>query len=154
MKLIERIKVFTNIVIIENKKIRLDDLLKDLNKVKDDTLIKILENEEVIFKTKKEKKFNELAKTSDYILREFRKRDTNKYLEILKEEEIEFNRTREEKSKKDFEQKIKLKDNFKEIKPFVDNYFGIIEKKKESEFEEKIEAFKLNLFRAFESERV
>merc|ERR1711879_842912 len=68
--LIDRIKIYTNTVMVENKKMRLDDLIKDLSKVKDETLIKALEKEEVEFKTRKEKRFKELARDSDYMLRE------------------------------------------------------------------------------------
>lgn len=152
--LIERIKIYTNTVIVDNKKMRLDDLIKDLSKVKDETLIKALEKEEVEFKTKKEKRFKELARDSDYMLRELRKRDMKKYSEIMKQEEIELNKAKEEKAKKEYEKKILLKNNFNEIKPFTDKYFGEIEKKRQIEYEEKIEIFKKNLFDKIKSEYI
>lgn len=150
--LIDRIKIYTNTVVVDNKKMRLDDLIKDLSKVKDETLIKALEKEEVEFKTKKEKRFKELVRDSDYMLRELRKRDMKKYSEILKQEEIELNRSKEEKAKKEYEQKILLKKNFNEITPFTDKFFGEIEKKRQVEYEEKIELFKKNLFEKIKGE--
>lgn len=140
--LIERIKVFTNLIIIDGKKMRLDDILKDLSKVKDETLIKVLEKEEVEFKTKKEKRFRELARDCDYVLREFRKRDLMKYSEFLRQEEIEFNKTREEEERKNYEEKIKFKANLNMIKPLKENYFKEIEKSREAEYSVKQMEFK------------
>jgi len=143
--LIERIKIFTNTIILDGKKMRLDDILKDLSKVKDETLIKVLEKEEVEFKTKKEKRFRELARDCDYILREFRIRDLKKYSEILKQEEIEFNKTREEDERKNYEEKIKFKANLNLIRPFKERYFKEIAKTKETEYNIKLSEFKTKL---------
>lgn len=143
--LVERIKVFTNTIILDGKKIRLDDILKDLSKVKDETLIKVLEKEEVEFKTKKEKRFRELARDCDYLLREFRKRDLNKYTEILKQEEIEFNKIKEEEERKNYEEKIKFKSYLNKIRPLKEKYFKEIEKTKEAEYVSKLAEFKANL---------
>ncbi len=144
--LIDRIKVFTNIIIIDGKKMRLDDILKDLSKVKDETLIKVLEKEEVEFKTKKEKRFRELTRDCDYHLREFRKRDLNKYNDILKQEQIEFNRNRDNEERKNYEEKIKFKANLNMIKLLKENYFKEIEKTREVEYNTKFVEFnnKLN----------
>ena len=45
-----------------SKKLKLEDLLKDLSKTTVEDLIKILENEEINFKSKKEKKFKEISR--------------------------------------------------------------------------------------------
>jgi len=143
--LVERIKVFTNTIILDGKKMRLDDILKDLSKIKDETLIKVLEKEEVEFKTKKEKRFRELARDCDYQMREFRKRDLNKYKDILKQEELEFNKTRENEERKNYEEKIKFKANLNTIIPLKEKYFKEIEKTREAEYNSKLAEFNTKL---------
>jgi len=143
--LIERIKVFTNTIILDGKKMRLDDILKDLSKIKDETLIKVLEKEEVDFKTKKEKRFKEISRDCDYVLREFRKRDIIKYKENLKIEEIQFNKCREEEEKKNYEEKIKFKANLNLIKPLKEGYFKEIERTRENEYNVKLTEFNQQL---------
>ncbi len=143
--LIERIKVFTNLIIVDGKKMRLDEILKDLTKVKDETLIKALEKEEVDFKTKKEKRFRELSRDCDYMLREFRKRDLKKFTEILKQEEIDFNKIREEEERKNYEEKIKFKANLNLIRPLKETYFREIEITREAEYITKLAEFKEKL---------
>ena len=152
--LIERIKIYTTSVVVDNKKMRLDDLIKDLSKVKDETLIKALEKEEVEFKTKKEKRFRDLARDTDYFLRELRKRDMKKYSDIMKQEEIELNKAKEEKAKKEYEQKILSRNSFIQITPYADKFFGEIEEKRQNEYEEKIETFKKELFEKIRSEYI
>ena len=58
--------------------------MKDLSKITEEEIIKQLteqENESVI---KKEKELKKETKKKDYVLREFRKRDFDKYSEISK----------------------------------------------------------------------
>lgn len=143
--LIDRIKIYTNTIILDGKKIRLDEILKDLTKISDEVLIKVLEKEEVEFKTKKEKRFKELSRDCDYQMREFRKRDLKKISEVLKVEEVEFNKFRNEEEKKNYEDKIKFKSNLIDIKPFKDKFFKDIEITREKEYAEKLTEFKAKL---------
>jgi len=79
-------------------------------------------------------------------LREFRKRDLNKYNDILKQEQIEFNRNRDNEERKNYEEKIKFKANLNMIKLLKENYFKEIEKTREVEYNTKFVEFnnKLN----------
>jgi hypothetical protein len=99
--LIDRLQYYTNIIVVEGNKLKLEDLQKDLNKVSSETLIQVLEQEEINFKTKKEKKFKEVAKENDYMLREFRRRDNEVYIKELIEEEKKFNELQEQNNEKE-----------------------------------------------------
>jgi hypothetical protein len=121
--LIDRLHYYTNIIVVDSKKLKLEDLQKDLNKVSSETLIQVLEQEEINFKTKKEKKFKEVAKENDYMLREFRRRDNEVYIKELIEEEKKFNELQEQNNKKKYDAGILLKDNLLTIKDIKEKWF-------------------------------
>jgi hypothetical protein len=122
--LIDRLQWYTNMIVVDGKKVKLEDLHKDLSKVKSDTLLKVLEEEEINFKTKKEKRFKELSKESDYVLREFRKRDQEIFLkEVHKEEEV-YNKQQELTSKTKYDAGILLKDNLLSIQGLKEAWFN------------------------------
>lgn len=139
--LIERIKIFTNVVVIDGKKIKLEEISKDLSKIKDEQLVKILEDEEINFKTKKEKRFKEIARNTDYTIREFRRRDFDAITKKLAEEENNLNKTIEEESKKSYEEKIQVKSILLETKPYTDSFFDNISKQREEEYSTKMNEF-------------
>lgn len=143
--LIDRIKVYTGVLHIEGKKIKLDDLLKDLTKVSDEQLIKLLEKEEYNFKTKKEKRFRQIAKDTDYVIREFRRRDFDELRKNLEEEEQIYNEQMEKENKKSYDEKIGQKSMFKQVKPYKEKYFNQILQQREAEYEEKMKEFKESL---------
>jgi hypothetical protein len=143
--LLERIKVFTNSIVVDGKKVKLDEIQKDLDKVKSEVLIKVLEDEEVNFKTKKEKKFKQLAKETDYIIREFRRRDLELYVKKMSEEEAEYNVVREEINKKLYTEKIGMKDSLVVAKPFKDRYFQTLMEQRKENFEKSMKEFTVKL---------
>jgi translation initiation factor 3 subunit A len=144
---IERIKIFTNVVTIDGKKVKLDEILKDMNKYTDEQLIKLLEAEEINFKTKKEKKFKQVVKDTDYIIREFRRRDYAAFTDLLKKEETIYNEVMEAEHKRLYEDKIGYKSHLKEIRFNKENYFNQIMNERESEFDQKMGSFKDRLDR-------
>jgi translation initiation factor 3 subunit A len=143
--LIERIKVFTNSIVVDGKKIKLDEIQKDLDKIKSEVLIKVLEDEEINFKTKKEKKFKQLSKETDYIIREFRRRDMELYLKKLTEEEKEYNRIREETNKKLYTEKIGMKDSLLLAKLFKEDYFEKLMEHRKETYDNSMKEFTVKL---------
>ena len=74
--LIDSLRKFTNSIILKDgKRIKLDDLLKDLNKITPEELINHYDEQKIESASKKEKELKKDTKRKDYILREFRKRD-------------------------------------------------------------------------------
>jgi hypothetical protein len=139
--LIERIKVYTNVIMQGSKKLKLEDLLKDLSKTTVEDLIKILENEEVNFKSKKEKKFKEITRNTDYILREFRRRDFEVLKKALDSEERNYNEVREKEHKINYEDKIGFKANLLKIKDHKEKYFNEILSQREADYKERMASF-------------
>ena len=141
--IIELLRRYTNIIQLKSgKKIKLDDLLKDLNKISQDEIIKALEYQEVEFKVKNEKKLKETTKKLDYILREFRKRDNKEYQQKLEQFEKEFNTNLKEQSLEFYNQNIKKKEILKNYKDFKDKYFEEIKQKNVNEYEKEMNLFK------------
>jgi hypothetical protein len=143
--LIERIKIYTNVLFFDGKKVKLDDLLKDLSKVSDEQLIKLLEKEEFEFKTKKEKKFKQIQKDTDYLIREYRKRDYEVTMKNLIEEEKVYNEQLEADEKKSYEQKIGSKSIILKFKKYKDNYFNDIQQFREQDYSQKLSEFTQSL---------
>ena len=74
--LIDSLRKFTNSIILKDgKRIKLDDLLKDLNKITPEELINHYDEQKIESASKKEKELKKDTKRKDYILREFRKKD-------------------------------------------------------------------------------
>lgn len=150
--LIDRVRIYTNVLFIDGKKVKLDDLLKDLNKISDEQLIKLLEKEEYEFKTKKEKKFRQTAKDTDYIIREFRKRDFEVYMKSTQDEEQKYNELVEEEEKKSYTEKIGFKANLLRFKKYKDGYFNDILNYREREYEEKMQEFTQSLHKKIQED--
>lgn len=150
--LIDRVRIYTNVLFIDGKKVKLDDLLKDLNKISDEQLIKLLEKEEYEFKTKKEKKFRQTAKDTDYIIREFRKRDFEVYMKSTQDEEQKYNELVEEEEKKSYTEKIGFKANLLRFKKYKDGYFNDILNNREREYEEKMQEFTQSLHKKIQED--
>jgi translation initiation factor 3 subunit A len=145
--LIERIKIYTNVLFIDGKKVKLDEILKDLSKFSDEQLIKLLEKEEYEFKTKKEKKFKQIAKETDYVIREFRKRDYESTIKSLMEEEKVYNQSLEEESKKSYNEKIGFKSNIIRFADFKTAFFSNIQIEREIEYNDKMKTFSESLYK-------
>lgn len=143
--LIERIKIYTNVIFKGSKKFKLEDLLKDLSKTTVEDLIKILENEEINFKSKKEKKFKEIGRNTDYILREFRRRDFEVLKISLDSEERIYNEVREKEHKINYEAKIGFKANLLKVKNHKEKFFNQILSQREAEYKERMVVFSENL---------
>jgi hypothetical protein len=141
---IELLRKYTNVIEINGKKIKLDELLKDLNSVKDDTLIQYLQTQEAEFKKTKEKKLKEVSVNKDYILREFRRRDLEEYKNKLKNQEDSINKEIEEKNKK-YEENKANKDNLIKYAKFANNYFDNLKQDRLRVYNENLEIFKSNL---------
>lgn len=142
---IELLRRYTNSIQVDKKRIKLDDLLKDLNKITEEEIIKALEQQETDFKMKKEKKLKQVTTNMDYLLREFRKNDIKIYREKIQKEENDFNALIQEQSKKYYEEKIGIKENLKKFKEFKDNYFETIKKQKHEKYQKEMEQFKEKL---------
>jgi translation initiation factor 3 subunit A len=143
--LIERIKVYTNVIMQGSKKFKLEDLLKDLSKTTVEDLIKILENEEINFKSKKEIKFKEISRNTDYTLREFRSRDFEVLKKNLENDERIYNEIREKEHKINYEGKIGFKANLVKVKEHKDKFFNQILSQREAEYKERMAIFTQNL---------
>jgi hypothetical protein len=122
--LIDRLLYYTNVIQVDGKKIKLEDLHKDLSKVKSESLLTRLEEEEVLFKTKKEKRFKDLSKETDYILREFRKRDNEVFIKKVSEEEQVWNEEQERNNKLKYDAGISKKDNLISVKDLKESWFN------------------------------
>ena len=150
---IDLIRKYTNSIhLSDGKKIKLDDLLKDLNRVTEDEILKTLQEQEAESKIKKEKKLRQINKNLDYTLREYRKRDNKKFEEKMKKEEEEFNSILEKQSKEFYEEKIGIKNTLKKFKPFKDSYFEKKKKKNTEKYNEEMSKFKIDLEKKVEED--
>lgn len=142
---IELLRRYTNSIQIDKKRIKLDDLLKDLSKITEEEIIKCLEQQETDFKLKKEKKLKQVTTNMDYMLREFRKKDNEVYKAQLEKEEKEFNKALQEQSETYYKEKIGMKESLKKFKQFKDNYFEKIKNEKHEKYNNEMKEFKEKL---------
>ena len=99
--LLDKLKSYTNIIELKGIRYRIDDLLKDLEKIEDnEILVHILEKEEINYKTQKETKINKSIREKDYITREIREKEYNAFYQVMTKEEKSY---LEELEKKDRE---------------------------------------------------
>ena len=102
--LLDKLKSYTNVIELKGTKYRIDDLVKDLDKIEDnEVLVQILEKEEIHHKTTKEKKINKNIKEKDYITRETREREYKRFLEHMTDEEKYYLEQLENKEKINFD---------------------------------------------------
>ena len=142
---IELLRRYTNSIQIDKKRIKLDDLLKDLSKITEEEIIKCLEQQETDFKLKKEKKLKQVTTNMDYMLREFRKKDNEVYKAQLEKEEKEFNKALQEQSETYYKEKIGMKESLQKFKQFKDNYFEKIKNEKHEKYNNEMKEFKEKL---------
>ena len=136
--LIDSLRKFTNsIVLKDGKRIKLDDLLKDLNKVTSEELIKHYDEQKIESASKKEKELKKDTKIKDYILRELRKRDMDNYEKELKKD-LEL---AEKKQKEETEKELKIRDEVLKYKPYKDSYCAEIEKKNLENYKSEVEQY-------------
>ena len=139
---IDLLRKYTNsIVLKEGKRIKLDDLLKDLNKVTEEEIIKHLTDQENESVLKKEKELKKEAKKKDYILREFRKRDFDKYTEESKKQWEESNKRHETEDKEFYDKNISIQDEVIKYKPFKDEFCHEIEEKNQKQYEKEVQEY-------------
>ena len=143
---IDLLRKYTNsIQLNDGKKIKLDDLLKDLNRVSEEEIFKALQEQETESKIKKERRLHQINKNLDYTLREYRKRDNEKFEAKMKKEEEEFNGILEKQSKDYYDEKIGMKETLKKFKPFKDTYFTNIKNENTTKYNEEMTKFKKDL---------
>ena len=136
--LIDSLRKFTNsIVLKDGKRIKLDDLLKDLNKVTPEELIKHYDEQKVESASKKEKELKKDTKKKDYILREFRKIDMEKY-EQEKKKDME---TSEKKRDEEVQKELKIRDEVLKYKKYKDSYCSPIEQKNLENYKKEVEQY-------------
>ena len=136
--LIDSLRTFTNsIVLKDGKRIKLDDLLKDLNKVTPEELIKHFDEQKIESASKKEKELKKDTKRKDYVLREFRKRDMEKYEQELKKEDELLEKKRQEEIKKE----LLIRDEVLKYKPYKDSYCAEIEKKNLENYKKEVDEY-------------
>ena len=136
--LIDSLRKFTNSIILKDgKRIKLDDLLKDLNKVTPEELINHYDEQKIESASKKEKELKKDTKKKDYILREFRKRDMEKYeQEIKKDLEIA-----EKKQNEEIQKELKVRDEVLKYKKYKDSYCADIEKKNLENYKSEVDQY-------------
>ena len=136
--LIDSLRTFTNsIVLKDGKRIKLDDLLKDLNKVTPEELIKHYDEQKIESASKKEKELKKDTKRKDYVLREFRKRDMEKYEQELKKEDELLEKKRQEEIKKE----LLIRDEVLKYKPYKDSYCAEIEKRNLENYKKEVDEY-------------
>ena len=141
-RVIDLLRKYTNsIVLKEGKRIKLDDLLKDLNKITEEEIIKALTDQENESLLKKEKELKKETKKKDYTLREFRKRDFEKYTEESKKKWEESNKRHEEEDKQFFDNNIEIRDLVLKYKPYKDEYVKEVEKKNEEKYQKEVKEY-------------
>ena len=141
-RVIDLLRKYTNsIVLKEGKRIKLDDLLKDLNKITEEEIIKALTDQENESLLKKEKELKKETKKKDYALREFRKRDFEKYTEESKKKWEESNKRHEEEDKQFFDNNIEIRDLVLKYKPYKDEYVKEVEKKNEEKYKKEVKEY-------------
>ncbi|MCQ2816140.1 MAG: PCI domain-containing protein [archaeon] len=141
---IDLLRKYTNVIEVNGKKMKLDEALKDINNIREEILIQQLQTEEMEFGKVKGRKLKELSQNKDYILREYRRREIEKYEEKLKKEEEEIKKAKEEKEKKLKEEKEKKEDVSKYIE-FNNKYFDSLREERMNQYKTNIEIFKDNL---------
>ena len=136
--LIDSLRKFTNsIVLKDGKRIKLDDLLKDLNKITPEELIKHYDEQKLESASKKEKELKKDTKKKDYILREFRKKDMEKYeQEKKKDSEIS-----EKKRDKEIQKELKIRDEVLKYKKYKDDYCSKFEQKNLENYKKEVEQY-------------
>ena len=150
---IDLLRKYTNsIQLKDGKKIKLDDLLKDLNRVSEEEIFKSLQEQETESKIKKERRLHQINKNLDYTLREYRKRDNEKFESKMKKEEEEFNAVLEKQSKDYYDEKIGIKETLKKFKSFKDTYFSNIKNENTKKYNEEILIFKKDLEKKVEND--
>ena len=141
-RVIDLLRQYTNSVVLkEGKRIKLDDLLKDLNKISEEELIKQLTDQENESVLKKEKELKKETKKKDYVLREFRKRDFDKYSEDSKKKWEKSNERYEKEEKEFYDNYIGIQDKVLKFKPYKDEYCNEIEKKNKEIYEKEVEEY-------------
>ena len=136
--LIDSLRKFTNSIILKDgKRIKLDDLLKDLNKITPEELINHYDEQKIESASKKEKELKKDTKRKDYILREFRKRDMEKYEKEL-EKEI---KKSDKKKQKEIETELKVRDEVLKYKKYKDSYCDEIEKKNLDNYKKEVKEY-------------
>ena len=136
--LIDSLRKFTNsIVLKDGKRIKLDDLLKDLNKVTPEELIKHYDEQKIESASKKEKELKKDTKKKDYILREFRKIDMEKY-EQEKKKDLEI---AEKKRDEEIQKELKIRDEVLKYKKYKDSYCSPIEQKNLENYKKEVDEY-------------
>ena len=136
--LIDSLRTFTNsIVLKDGKRIKLDDLLKDLNKVTPEELIRHFDEQKIESASKKEKELKKDTKRKDYILREFRQRDFEKYEQEMKKDAELIEKKRQEEIKKE----LLIRDEVMKYKPYKDSYCAEIEKKNLENYKKEVDEY-------------
>ena len=136
--LIDSLRTFTNSIILKDgKRIKLDDLLKDLNKITPEELIKHYDEQKIESASKKEKELKKDTIRKDYILREFRKRDMEKY----EQEKIKDIELMEIKRQEEIEKELQVRDEVLKYKEYKDNYCVEIEKKNLEDYKNEVELY-------------
>ena len=146
---IDLLRKYTNSIVLKGgKRIKLDDLLKDLNKITEEELIRQLTDQENESVLKKEKELKKETKKKDYILREFRKRDLEKYSEESKKKWEESNKANEIKEKEFYDKNIGIQDEVLKYKSYKDEYCNEIEKKNKEIYQKEVEEYNKYLEKA------
>jgi len=123
--LLDKLKSYTNIIELKGVKYRIDDLVKDLDKIEDnEVLVQILEKEEVDYKTQKEKKINKTIKEKDYITRELREREYKAFFEVMIKEEKNYLEELENKDKEFYQNYIPIKADLLTYNNNIDLFFN------------------------------
>lgn len=143
--LLNKLRVFTSTIIIDEKKVKLEEISKDLSKVSEERLEEAVETEQLNFKLVKEKKFRHIAKDTDYMIREFRRRDLEQYRKVLVEEEENYNKNAELENKKLYDEKIGYREHFRSNLNLKEEYFAGLAELKEQMFKNTFDSFKANL---------
>ena len=124
--LIDSLRTFTNSIV-----------LKDLNKVTPEELIRHFDEQKIESASKKEKELKKDTKRKDYILREFRQRDFEKYEQEMKKDAELIEKKRQEEIKKE----LLIRDEVMKYKPYKDSYCAEIEKKNLENYKKEVDEY-------------
>jgi translation initiation factor 3 subunit A len=143
--LLDKLKSYTNIIELKGVKYRIDDLVKDLDKIEDnEVLVQILEKEEVDYKTQKEKKINKTIKEKDYITRELREREYKAFFEVMIKEEKNYLEELENKDKEFYQNYIPIKADLLTYNNNIDLFFNGKLKEIEDDHNRQMEAYRIS----------
>jgi len=143
--LLDKLKSYTNIIELKGIKYRIDDLVKDLDKIEDnEVLVQILEKEEVDYKTQKEKKINKTIKEKDYITRELREREYKAFFEVMIKEEKIYLEELENKDKEFYQNYIPIKADLLTYNNNIDVFFNGKLKEIEDDHNKQMEAYRIS----------